>query len=134
MTSLCWECRDRILKAKVDRHINRHVKLDTQSELIEEGYTKGVAVTGGGRGTPFLRVEVNIGVWIGGDFTLGIWTSVQLHSNSTQILQLSPGGMLCNVKIMHCIAVKSKLGLNFPFSQKLGKCKQNHRRSNQRED
>lgn len=80
------ECRDQFLKAKVDRHINRHVKLDTQSELIEEGYTKGVAVTAGGRGTLFLRVEVNKGVWIGGDFALGICTSVQLHRISTQIL------------------------------------------------
>ena len=35
LTSLCWECRGRILKAKVDRHINRHVKLDTQSGLID---------------------------------------------------------------------------------------------------
>ena len=42
------------MKAKVDRHINRHVKLDTQSELIEEEYTEGVAVTGGGRGTLFF--------------------------------------------------------------------------------
>lgn len=50
---MCREFRDQFLKAKVDRHINRHVKLDTQSELIEEGYTKGVAVTAGGIGTLF---------------------------------------------------------------------------------